>query len=58
MPIEIKELTVRFVINEKSASSSSTQNNNSKALKLEDKNIIIDECVEKVLEILERQRDR
>ncbi|TAG05193.1 MAG: hypothetical protein EAZ44_03750 [Cytophagia bacterium] len=59
MPIEIKELTVRFVINEKSASSSYNQNNNqNKALKQEDKKMIIEECVEKVLEMLERKRDR
>ncbi|TAH28942.1 MAG: hypothetical protein EAZ06_08455 [Cytophagales bacterium] len=59
MPIEIKELTVRFVINEKSSTSLYNQNNNqNKVLKEEDKKMIIEECVEKILEMLERKRDR
>lgn len=59
MPIEIKELTVRFVVNEKSSTSLYNQNNNqNKVLKEEDKKMIIEECVEKILEMLERKRDR
>lgn len=59
MAIEIKELTVRFVVNEKSTASFSNQNNNqNKSLKQEDKKMIIEECVERVLEMLERKRER
>lgn len=57
MPVEIKELTVRFIVNEKSTSDSSMQSN-SKSLKQEDKKMIIEECIEKVLELLERKNER
>lgn len=57
MPIEIKELHIKAVINEGADSASSSAAAPSGESDT-DKDDIIAECVEKVLEILRQQRER
>jgi hypothetical protein len=56
MPVEIKELIIRTVVNDASAgddeSEESTGSNNS------DNEAIIQECVRQVLSILDRNKER
>jgi Family of unknown function (DUF5908) len=54
MPIEIKELTIRITLTENNHSSDKQANTISKSLKKE----IINDCVEKVLQKIQKQMDR
>ncbi len=59
MPIEIIELTVKATISEhKGPSSELPENPTSSSRDSDDKDLIIQEAVEKVLEILKRERER
>jgi hypothetical protein len=57
MPIEIKELTVRFVIKD-DLNKKISQNNSKAEFSEKTKKEIIQECVEKVLEKLDKQKER
>lgn len=56
MPIEIKELHIKAVINEGSDNSAPTSPASPSAD--DDRDDLIAECVEKVLEILRQQQER
>jgi hypothetical protein len=51
MPIEIKELHIKINVNEASKSSPDTASNG------KDKDIVA-ECVEQVMQVIERQKER
>ena len=58
MPVEIMELIVRAQVQEGPSSSSSPVATNSQEEGASQKQAIIEECVEQVLEILRRQKER
>ncbi len=53
MPLEIKELVIKATVQDEQQPSTSTQSGTE-----EDKETIIEECVDKVLEILRNQNER
>ena len=58
MPIEIKELHIRVTVNATDGRSSDQQTNNSGKSSEGDRQAIISECVEQVLEILQNKLER
>ena len=58
MPIEIKELHIRVTVNATDGRSSDQQTNNSCKSSEGDRQAIISECVEQVLEILQNKLER
>ena len=55
MPLEIKELVIRATIQDNEKPEGAAQGSGSNE---EDKEAIIEECVDKVLEILRNQKER
>lgn len=53
MPLEIKELVIKATVQDRENSATPTRNVGG-----EDKEAIIEECVDKVLEILRNQKER
>lgn len=62
MPIEIKELQIKINVTESSANDASSQGggsvSNSTNQSIDDKEALIQECIEKVLEILKYKIER
>ena len=55
MPIEIKEMHIKISVDEGANSGNAPTND---SLKKEDKSAIIAACVEEVMELLEKQKER
>lgn len=58
MPVEILELIVRATVQEQSPSSSIPASNGSGEVDHFQKQVLIEECVEQVLEIMRRREER
>jgi hypothetical protein len=58
MPVEILELIVRATVQEQEASSSIPASKGSGEVDQFQKQVLIEECVEQVLEILRRREER
>ena len=56
MPIEIRELHIRATVNQDDSTGGKTPV--SATISQEDKDAIIAECVEKVLQVLKKKKDR
>jgi hypothetical protein len=57
MPVEIKELHIKTVINEAGNQAGPLQNGGIK-ISPQDKALIVSECIEKVMEILKENKER
>ena len=58
MPVEIRELHIRVAVNSDSAKQSSPATSPSAAEAAADKDAIVAECVEQVLQIIQAKRER
>lgn len=61
MPIEIRELHIKAVINEgekRGGDTSQAEQPSASSAQMSDKDAIISECIEKVMEILNQKKER
>ena len=58
MPVVIKELIIRATVNDAPASAGTTTSNTSSQNSMADREALVQDCVEQVLEILQKKKER